>query len=191
LRIAFENNLPVIVFEDSIRNNKIHYYPESEEDFNQHYHLIKEKLDYCKNEFIHTDNTEWTTGITEKYEQIVLPASGTLYLDLIDSGRVVFYDYNQKALDYWKELCPQNPHIDIVFVYTNLLEELSLVDYIDPNLKTLVNLSNIFCYEGTVARYCLDHRIKAQNALVEKLEKKIKNVTINFSLKAEKLNYML
>ena len=191
LRIAFENNLPVIVFEDSIRNNKIHYYPESEEDFNQHYHLIKEKLDYCKNEFIHTDNTERTTGITEKYEQIVIPASGTLYLDLIDSGRVVFYDYNQKALDYWKELCPQKPHIDVVFVYTNLLEELSLVDYIDPDLKTLVNLSNIFCYEGTVAKYSLDHRINAQNALVEKLEKKIKNITINFSLKAEKLNYML
>jgi hypothetical protein len=59
LKIAFENELPVVVFDDSIRNNKIHYYPESRDDYYKHCHLIQEKLDYCKNEFVHTDNTEF------------------------------------------------------------------------------------------------------------------------------------
>jgi hypothetical protein len=187
LKIAFENELPVVVFDDSIRNNKIHYYPESNDDYYKHCHLIQEKLDYCKNEFVHTDNTEWSTGINEKYEQVVLPASGTLYLDLIDAGRVVFYDYNQKALDYWKEACPRKEHIEYVFVYTNLLEEVLIVDHLDPKLKTLVNLSNIFCYEGTVAQYSLEDRIKAESLLEYCLKSKLKDVKINFTLKANAL----
>jgi hypothetical protein len=185
LRLAFENELPVIVFDESIRNNKKHYYPESEQDFYKEAEYIKHKLNYCANEFVHTSNTEWTTGITEKYDQIVLPASGTLYLDLIDSGCVVFYDYNQRALDYWEENVPRKEGIEYVFVRTNLLEELSIVDYLDPNLKTLINLSNIFCYEGTAAKYSLKHRKAAQESLVAAIEDKVKNVKINFTLRAD------
>ena len=184
LRLAFENNLPVVVFDDNIRNNKKHYYPESEQDFYKNIDYIEHKFNYCKEEFVHTDNTEWTTGINDVYEQLVLPASGMLYLDLIDKGRVIFYDYNQRALDYWQENCPHKDSVEYIFVYTNLLEELSIADYIDPNLKTLVNLSNIFCYEGTAAKYSLQHRLLAQENLVSVLKRKIKRVKINFSLKA-------
>lgn len=184
LRLAFENNLPVLVFDDSFRNNKKHYYPESEEDYYKNVEYINYKFDYCKEEFIHTDNTEWANDVKGVYEQLVLPASGTLYLDLIDEGHIVFYDYNQRALDYWKEHCPRKEGVKYTFVYTNLLEELSIVDYIDPNLKTLVNLSNIFCYEGTAAKYSLEHRLHAQNTLVEKLNI-IKDITINFTMKAD------
>ena len=148
------------------------------------YHFIKEKLDFCKNEFVHTDNTEWSTGITEKYQQIVIPASGTLYLDLIEEGTVILFDYNQRALDYWEEKLTKKEKIKYKFINTNLLNETNLVDYLDPNLKTLINLSNIFCYEGTVAQYSLQHRLTAQNNLVESLEDKIKDITINFTMKA-------
>lgn len=184
LRVAFENNLRVIVFGKDIRNNKRHYYPESEKDFYKHLHFIKEKLDFCKDEFVHTDNTEWSTGITEKYQQIVIPASGTLYLDLIEEGTVILFDYNQRALDYWEEKLTKKEKIKYKFINTNLLNETNLVDYLDPNLKTLINLSNIFCYEGTVAQYSLRHRLTAQNNLVESLEDKIKDITINFTMKA-------
>lgn len=184
LRLAFENDLPVLVFDDSIRNNKKHYYPESEQDYYKNAEYIQQKLDYCASEFIHTDNTEWTTGITDQFEQLVLPASGTLYLDLINSGRVVFYDYNKKALDYWMNNIERNDNVEYIFVHTNLLEELSIVDYVDPNLKTLVNLSNIFCYEGTAAKYSLNHRALAEENLVAALRKHVKQVTINFTLRA-------
>lgn len=184
LQLAFENKLPVIVFDDSIRNNKKHYYPESEQDFYKNVEYIEHKFNYCKEEFVHTDNTEWTTGINDVYEQLVLPASGTLYLDLINNGRVIFYDYNQRALDYWQENCPRKDGVEYIFVNTDLLNELSIVYHIDPNLKTLVNLSNIFCYEGTAAKYSLQHRSLAQENLVSVLRKEIKNVKINFTLKA-------
>lgn len=185
LRLAFENDYPIIVFDDNIRNSKKHYYPEVEEDYSKHIKHIDEKFNYCKTQLIHKSNTEWTTGITEKYEQIVLPASGMLYLDLIDSGRVVFYDYNKRALDYWKENVPRKDNIEYTFVHTNLLEELSIVDYIDPNLKTLVNLSNIFCYEGTAAYFSLQQRKSAQDKLQKALTDNIKNIDINFTLKAD------
>ena len=184
LSIALAKDLPVLVFDKTIRNNKKHYYPESVQDYYKHSEYIDYKFNYCKEEFVHTDNTEWTTGINETYEQLVLPASGILYLDLIEQGRVVFYDYNQKALDYWQTHCPRKDTIEYVFVHTDLLSELSIVDYINPNLKTLVNLSNIFCYEGTVAKYSLEHRILAEENLVKRLREKIKNISINFTLKA-------
>jgi hypothetical protein len=185
LRLAFENDLPVIVFDENIRNNKKHYYPESEKDFYKNKGYIDYKLTYCKEEFIHTTNTEWSTGIDDKYDQVVIPASGTLYLDLIEKGRVVFYDYNQRALDYWKKNCPRKDNVEYVFVHTDLLNDISLVDQLDPNLKTLVNLSNIFCYEGTAAKYSLSHRLLAQENLVYKLKETIKNIDINFSMKAD------
>jgi hypothetical protein len=185
IRIALEQSYAILVFNDSIRNNKKHYYPESEKDFYKHKEYIDKKIKYCEEEFIHIENTEWTTGIIEKYNQIVVPASGTLYLNLIENGRIVFYDYNKRALDYWKENCIRKDTIEYVFVYTDLLNEISLVDYLDPNLKTLVNLSNIFCYEGTSAKYSLKHRLWAQENLVHKLNATIKNIDINFTMKAD------
>jgi hypothetical protein len=184
LRIAFENNLPVLVFDESIRYNKKHYYPESEQDYYKEAIYIGYKVEYCKEEFVHTANTEHSSGITERYEQLVLPASGTLYLDLVEHGTVMFYDYNQKALDYWQEHCPRKESNTYKFINTDLLNSTELVNYIDPNLKTLVNLSNIFCYEGTAAFYSLEHRLTAQNNLVNKLNK-FNNITINFSLEAD------
>lgn len=185
LRLAFENDLPVLVFDETIRNNKKHYYPESEKDYYKELEYIKHKFNYCKEEFVHTANTEWTTGITEIYEQLVLPASGTLYLDLIEQGRVIFYDYNQRALDYWANNIIRKENIEYMFVHTDLLNTVSLADYLDPNLKTLVNLSNIFCYEGTAAMYSLEHRLAAQNALVDTLVDKVKTIDINFTLRAD------
>lgn len=185
LRLAFENNLPVLVFDDSIRNNKKHYYPESEQDYYKQAEYIKYKLDFCENEFIHAENTEWSNNITETYNQIVIPASGNLYLDLIDNGVVVFYDYNQKALDYYKQKCIRRDSIEYKFVKTNLLNDLELVKHLNPDLKTFVNLSNIFCYEGTVAKYSLQHRLSAQNSLVASLKNRVKSIDINFTLKAD------
>jgi hypothetical protein len=72
-------------------------------------------------------------------------------------------------------------NIEYVFVHTNLLEELTILDHVNPTLKTLANFSNIFSYEGTVARYSLPQRLAAQNKLVESIKSKIKDLKINFT----------
>jgi len=174
------------VFNEAIRNSKKHYYPESEKDYYEHVKYIDEKFNYCQEEFVHTDNTEWSTGDHGEYQQVVIPASGTLYSDLVNEGTVIFYDYNQKALDYWSENCPRKANVNYKFVKTNLLEDLNLLDHIDPKLKTFVNLSNVFSYEGTVAKYSLRKRISAQDKLVSTLEKHIDDVKLNFTQKADR-----
>lgn len=184
LKLAFENNLPVVVFDENIRNNKKHYYPESEVDYYKEVEYIDYKFNYCKEEFIHTDNTEWSAGMYREAQQVVVPASGMLYLNLVEKGTVVFYDYNQKALDYWKEHCPRKADVTYKFVKTDLLNDFNLIDSIDPKLNTFVNLSNIFCYEGTVSKYSLKHRLLAQENLVNLLSKRIKNLRINFAHRA-------
>ena len=70
------------------------------------------------------------------------------------------------------------------FVKTDLLNDFNLIDSIDPKLNTFVNLSNIFCYEGTVSKYSLKHRLLAQENLVNLLSKRIKNLRINFAHRA-------
>ena len=185
LRLAFKNNLPVTVFDESFRNNKKNYYPESELDFYKNIEYIKYKFNYCMNEFVHMSNTEHASQFNETFEQIVVPASGTLYLDkIVAGGVVVFYDYNQRALDYWAEQCVRQDNVTYKFVKTDLLNSTELVDHLNPNLKTLANLSNVFCYEGTAAFYSLAHRLAAQHKLVEKLNT-LNLVTINFSLRAD------
>ena len=186
LNKAFEKNLPIVVFNEAIRNSKKHYYPESEKDYYEHVKYIDEKFNYCQEEFVHTDNTEWSTGDHGEYQQVVIPASGTLYSDLVNEGTVIFYDYNQKALDYWSENCPRKANVNYKFVKTNLLEDLNLLDHIDHKLKTFVNLSNVFSYEGTVAKYSLRKRISAQDKLVSTLEKHIDDVKLNFTQKADR-----
>jgi len=185
LSLAFEHNLPVIVFDESMRNNKKHYYPESEYDFYKHKEYIEYKLNFCKNEFVHLDNTETSNGITEQYNQVVIPASGYLYVNLIDNGNIIFYDYNQQALDYYNKNCIRRENINYKFIKTDLLNDVTLVNHLDPNLKTLVNLSNIFCYEGTAAKYSLQHRLAAQRKLVAALKAKVKDIDINFTMKAD------
>jgi len=185
LKHAFENNLNVLVFDESIRNNKKHYYPESKEDYDKNASYIDQKFNYCKKEFVHTDNTEWANEINGTYNQIAIPASGTLYLNLIEKGNVIFFDYNQRSLDYWMENCIRKQGINYKFVKTDLLNDLVLIDHLDPDLKTLVNLSNIFCYEGTAAKYSLKHRLTAQNNLVSALKNKVKDININFTIRAD------
>lgn len=185
LRLAFEKDYIVKIFDDNIRNNKKHYYPENEEDFYKNLNYINHKLNYCATEFVHTENTESCSDLGDKYQQIVIPASGTLYLNLIDQGRVLFYDYNKKSLDYWKSHCQYKTGVEYIFVHTNLLETTDIVNYIDADLKTFVNLSNVFCYEGTAAKYSLQHRLEYQNNLVKILRDKVQNIIINFSLKAD------
>lgn len=185
LSLAFTNKLPVLVFDQNIRDNKKHYYPESEKDYYKQIEYIKQKLDYCENYFVHKTNTETKKQIHETYQQLVIPASGTLYTDCIDSGRIIFYDYNQCALDYWKQNIDPKEDIEYVFVKTDLLNDSTLLDNLDFKLKTFVNLSNVFCYEGTAAKYSLKERLLAQENIVSSLKKHIDYVDINFTLRAD------
>jgi hypothetical protein len=184
LKTAFEHNMKLVTFDEDFRSGKIHYYPESRVDFLKQLDLIYAKESGCVNEFVHIKNTEASELISDQYEQLVIPASGTLYLDLIENGNVIVYDYNDKSLDYWREHLPRKPGIEYFFIKADLLSKNNLVDFIQPCKKTLINLSNIFAYEGTSTLRPLYYRLYKENELINKLQDKIPDIDISFSARA-------
>lgn len=184
LKTAFEYNMKLLVFDEDFRLSKVHYYPESRIDFLKQLGLIYLKESDCSNNFVHINNTEFSRDVTEYYDQLIIPASGTLYLDLIKSGNVIVYDYNDKSLDYWREHLPKKHGVEYNFVKADLLSKNNLIDYIHPYKKTLINLSNIFAYEGTAALKPLYYRLYKENELIKTLQDKIQDIDISFSLRA-------
>lgn len=184
LKTAFENQLQVLVFDEEFRSGKTHHYPESRKDFYKNLRWIYYRENECLYNFVHTANSEFKRRLTGQYEQIVIPASGTLYLNLIDKGDVIIYDYNQKSLDYWQEHLPRKENVNYNFVKTDLLIDNNLIDQIQDNKSTLINLSNIFAYEGTAAFKPLFYRLHKENQLIESLQKKIPDIFIIFSIRS-------
>lgn len=181
---ALELSKSLVVFDNAVRNNKKHYYPESTKDFEEKVSWLYFRQNYCSNEHVHFQNTELNNNVCDRYDQIIIPASGTLYLDLINAGTVIFYDYNQRSLDYWRNHCPRKDGILYKFVHSDLLIDDKLIENIDFDAEnTFINLSNIFCYEGTAVFYPLSYRLKRQRNFVDKVNR-LKKSKINFSMTA-------
>jgi hypothetical protein len=160
----------VYAFDEKIRNNKKHYYPEAQIEFLKHVSWAYSRYQHCANEFIHTSNTELVNAPNNDYEQIITPASGTWFVDYIKTDHpvtVVYYDYNQKSLDYWQANAPVINNVTYKFVKVDLLGKYS-VEQLIVNLekKTLINLSNIFCYEGTAMFSSLEYRLQKEIELI-------------------------
>jgi hypothetical protein len=182
LSTALTNNEKLIVFEKSIRDNKIHFYPESPVDFYKQLSWAYFRLNFCQSEFIHTSNTEEIHLPIKQYDQIVTPASGIWFEEYVSQGAtVIMYDYNSASLDYWKQHVPSIKNIKYKFVKCDLLGNDNLVDYIEPIDNTLVHLSNIFNYEATNFFYSLDYRMYKENKLLSALPKTAK---VYFNLRA-------
>jgi hypothetical protein len=182
LSLAFDNKENVLVFNNSIRNNKKHFYPESPKDFNKELSWAYYRLTYCQREFVHKSNTEVVHIPIKQYDQIITPASGIWFTNYVsDNARVVMYDYNRSSLDYWKSHVPSIKNVTYDFVLCDLLGKDNLADYINPIDNTLVHLSNIFNYEATVFFYSLDYRKYKEEELLTKLPS---NAEVYFNLRA-------
>jgi hypothetical protein len=185
LKIAFDADEQVLVFDNLIRESKRHFYPESPKDFNKHLSWAYHRVNYCQTEFVHTSNTEIVHLPIKLYDQIVTPASGVWFGSyLSDNATVIIYDYNQASLNYWKEHVPAIQNVNYQFVLCDLLGEDSLAHYILPAPNTLVNLSNIFNYEGTNFFYSLDYRKHKETELLKTIENVCPNAEVYFSLEA-------
>ncbi len=185
LSIAFDADEQVLVFDNDIRKNKRHFYPESPKDFNKNLSWAYYRLNYCRKEFVHTSNTEITHLPIKLYDQIITPASGIWFGSyLTPNATVIMYDYNQAALDYWKQNVPVIENVTYQFVLCDLLGEDNLADYILPISNTLVHLSNIFNYEGTNFFYSLDYRKYKEQQLLRDIENKCPTAEVYFNLEA-------
>jgi len=162
LSVALENQEIVLVFENNIRNNKKHYYPENQKEFLKNISWAHSRYDYCANEFVHTDHTDGPITVDYDFEQIITPASGCWFAEHINKDtpiNIILYDYNDKALDYWKTNVPIFDNVTYEFVKINLLTDNFNKLIKNQSKKTLFNISNILCYEGTAMFYSLEYRL--------------------------------
>jgi hypothetical protein len=70
------------------------------------------------------------------------------------------------------------------FVYCDLLGTTDFIEHLDPSVSTVVNLSNIFNYEGTAFFYSLEYRLNKENQLIDKIKNLLPDAVINFTLRA-------
>ena len=166
LSIAFNNDIPVRVFDKNIRQHKKYHYYDSLDEIS----WIYLRQSYAQNTFVHYNSNEFPPkDFANKVTEIFTPASGDWWfnnLNLEDNCKVVFYDYNQKSLDYWKQHCKEHPNLTYEFVLIDLLSmDLDLTQYLTTS-NPLINLSNIFCYEGTIAFANLRYRLHRENKLI-------------------------
>lgn len=173
LGLAFDRNEKIIVFDDRFRNNKKYYYPENQQEFLKHIQWAYTRERYCSDEFIHTENTEYVDVVEKDFECIITPASGSWFVPFISDDlpvKVIYYDYNQKSLDYWRNNAPRIKNITYEFVRIDLL---GMSDYSSIfskcSGKTLFNVSNIFCYEGTSMFSSLSYRLHKENELLKNI----------------------
>jgi hypothetical protein len=165
------NGGTINAFNEKIRSSKKHYYPENQKEFLKHLSWAYARYHYCANEFVHTQNTEVMKPIDTDYEQIITPASGSWFKEYVSKDHpvtIVYYDYNQQSLDYWKLNAPIINNVTYKFVKIDLLgmyDTQTLITDIDK--KTLINLSNIFCYEGTAMFSSLEYRLRKEKELTK------------------------
>jgi len=185
-----EHNLNVEVFDQEIKNSKLHLYPEYVDDFNKNISWLYKRQMICANEFVHTSNTEWEFNPSMKFKQIVTPASGTWYDSIIDpsqSTTIIFYDYNQKSLDYWKQQLTVKNNITYKFILLDLLvDEFDIRNIIDLNMskETVINFSNIFFYEGTASFYNMNYRLYKENQILENIKQHSADTYVSFNMRS-------
>lgn len=190
LSTFLDNFEDVRVFDSEIRDSKKHLYPEYIDDFNKNVSWIYKRQQICASEFIHTSNTEWDFDPNLKFQQIVTPASGIWYSSMIDPNAntsVIFYDYNQRALDYWQQQVPNTKNISYKFIKLDLLaDEFDIRNIIDPNLanNTVINFSNIFFYEGTACLQPLTYRLSCENKILENIKAHAPEAYISFNMRS-------
>jgi hypothetical protein len=187
LNVAFDRDIPVVVFDNNTRQHKKHYYPENQQEFINHIQWAYQRFNYCSTEFVHTDHTENVNFQNQVFEQFFVPASGTWWQSMINTSKpvtVVLYDYNQKALDYWEIHKPKISNVTYVFLKIDLLTDTYDFDHFNKELPTLINLSNVYAYEATSFLYSLEQRLFKENKMIENIKNYFSSATINFSLRA-------
>jgi len=188
LSYALSKQLSIGVFSEDVRQHKKHFYPENPIEFYKHISWAYQRQAYCEYEFVHTESTDTNLPALPGIRQVFVPASGLGWEHVsTDIEKVVVYDYNQKALDYWQQRVPTGKNINYKFVKLDLLHnDIDIESLLDTNVSdTFINLSNIFAYEGTAFFANLEYRKYRQKLLVDKIKVLIPTAVIYTSVDAD------
>lgn len=164
---AFKNNLEILNWNQSIRNKRTYYYPETDSqlflnayknrkidnsitNFNQR-RIISELVNGVGDQIwsINSENMH-IQNAGKQYETIALPASGFKYLDIFKSnallpqGKIIIYDYNPKSIEWIKHIhsSTSNNIIDLIKTF-NYRKNLIWFGYDNPSITSPRHISDI------------------------------------------------
>jgi len=170
---TLKENFPIVSYEESVRNGKFFLYPEGNTT-----QYVYQKYNYCLTQHVHSSATGDAANYTrpDNIVNLITPANTHTAIQRGPAENVMFYDYNIAAL----ESVGGGFHCDIIN------DPKKFVDFI-PNTdqsQTVVDCSNIFCYEGTAGLYSLKYRVQQENLLIQLLKEKVPDATVLFDQRA-------
>ena len=171
-----QGDLEICAYDENVRDNKVYLYREG--NVNQY---IYQKYNYCLTTHVHTK----ATGMAEHYPRpystpiklLITPANQDAAAKRLQgyNADIIYYDYNPTA----------NSHVQGVQI-DPIHDPYKFVNMIPVNNQegTVIDLSNIFAYEGTVAFLPLKYRIEQENILIKLLQERVPNATVIFDKRA-------
>jgi len=169
-------DLPIEAYDTICRSNKHYIYREEIDPY------VFQKYNYCLTQHVHTQ----ATGEAEKYpRKYNTPIRHLVTIANADAAKkrlhgheaeIIYYDYNQRALD----------NVGGGYLLDPLHEPEKFIQIIptEDQHATVIDMSNIFAYEGTVAFLPLEYRLKQENKLIKLLKDNLPHATVIFDKRA-------
>ena len=162
-------------YTSAVREGKFYLYTKGETTS-----YIYQKYNYCLTTHVHNTATGKANSYPRPYDtpvyELVTPANKHAAKLRSPTALVKYYDYNQTALDS----VGGGFHCDPINDPESFVKWLSKHD---PQ-GTVIDMSNIFCYEGTAMMYSLQYRVQQENKLIALLQQELGDATIIFDQRA-------
>ena len=174
IKTMLDNHITVEAYSQDQREGKFYQYRSGETSS-----YIYQKYNYCLTTHVHTQATgkpDYPRVYDTPIMRLVAPANPSAAEQRGPAAEHIYYDYNLAAL----EAAGGGIHVDPV----NTPEQ--FVAYIpkDNPQGTVIDMSNVFCYEGTAAMYSLRYRVAQENRLIELLQQELGDATVIFDQRA-------
>lgn len=169
-------DIEISAYEEDVRQNKIYLYREGNCN-----HYVYQKYNYCLTTHVHTT----ATGLAHQYPRpyktpiklLITPANTDAANKRLNghTADIIYYDYNPTAVGKTNGVQIDPIHDPEKFV--NMIP-------IQNQRDTVIDFSNIFAYEGTVAFLPLKYRIQQENMLINLLQNRVPDATAIFDKRA-------
>ena len=176
IKTFIEADVEICAYNEAVREHKVYLYREG--NVNQY---VYQKYNYCLTTHVHTKATGQAEHYSRPYstpiELLITPANKDAAAKRLQgyNADIIYYDYNPTANNHVQgvQIDPiHDPHKFVNMIPINNQE------------GTVIDLSNIFAYEGTVAFLPLKYRVEQENKLIELLKQRVPNATVIFDKRA-------
>jgi len=173
---AFLNNhIRIETYNTDVRDGKFYLYTKGETTS-----YVYQKYNYCLTTHVHDTATGDAVNYPRPYSTpihtLVTPANKHAADLRSPSAHKVYYDYNPKALESVGGGLLCDP-------INNPQEFVATLPKENPQ-GLVIDMSNIFCYEGTAMMYSLHYRVQQENLLINLLKDTVPTATIIFDQRA-------